>query len=54
MELRAHLDQRAILVLMDPREERGSLGKMENLAGRAFLVALERRVLLATGESLDP
>lgn len=54
MELKAHPDQRVIPVLTDPREERGSPGKTESLAGRGSPAALERRVLLATGVSLDP
>lgn len=54
MELKAHPDQRVIPVLTDPREERGSLGKMESLDGRGSLAVLERRVLLATGVSPDP
>lgn len=53
MELKARLDRREILVLTDPRVERGSLEMTENLAGRAFPAALERRVHLETKVSLD-
>lgn len=53
MELKAYLDQREILVLTDPREERESLVMMENLADREFPAALGRRVLLETKVSLD-
>lgn len=52
-ELKARLDRREILVLLDPREQRGSLGMMESLADRGFLATLERRELLGTEVSLD-
>lgn len=52
-ECKARPDQREIPVLLDPREQRGSLGMTENLADRGFLATLERRVLPETRVSLD-